>query len=198
MKPLINHNFLNHSHAFILSGIALLIGIAPAHALPGQNLKTVRQWAKESFVLPPALVYNPQYDAYTGIRTIEGGLLALYVKVRPQDQVSVQEQIVTQLNAPKLNFARNDAEGLKFIERLYTPAIADDFRTSKYVAQIGETDFYQGKKFIYTTLQQQGIRRFSLLPLSGLNQAIQRQVACQNKRCVLYQPFNPPKGEAGL
>jgi len=198
MKPLINRNFLNHSHTFILSGIALLMGVAPAHALPGQNLKTVRQWAKESFVLPPALVYNPQYDAYTGIRTIDGGLLALYVKVRPQDQVSVREQIVTQLNAPKLSFARNDAEGLKLIERLYTPAIADDFRNSKYVAQIGQTDFYQGKKFVYTTLQQQGIRRFSVMPLSELKQAIRHQVACQNDHCVVYQPFYPPKSEAGL
>jgi hypothetical protein len=198
MKPLIKHNLLKHSHAFILGSVASLMSVAPAHALPGQNLKTIRQWSKESFVLPPALVYNPQYDAYTGIRTIDGGLLALYVKVRPQDHVSVREQIVTQLGAPKLSFARNDAEGLKLIERIYTPAIADDFRTSKYVAQIGKTDFYQGKKFVYTTLQQQGIRRFNVMPLSELNQTIQRQVACQNERCVVYQPFYPLKSEAGL
>ncbi|UBF30684.1 hypothetical protein K9N68_36595 (plasmid) [Kovacikia minuta CCNUW1] len=198
MKQSIKHNFFNHSRAFLLSGVALLMGVAPAHALPGQNLKTVRQWAKESFVLPPALIYNPQYDAYTGIRTIDGGLLALYVKVRPQDQVSVREQIVTQLDKPKLSFARNDAEGLKLIERIYTPEIADDFRNSKYVAQIGQTDFYQGKRFVYTTLQQQGIRRFSIMPLSELNQSIQRQVACQNGHCVVYQPFYPPKRGAGL
>lgn len=195
MKQLFNHALIKHSRNLALGGMALLLSTTPAYALPGQNLKTVRQWAKESFVLPE-LAYNSKYDAYTGIRTIEGGLLALYVEVRPQDNTSVREQIVTQLNAPNLRFARNDAEGLELIKRIYTPEIADDFRASKFVAQVGKTDFYQGKKFAYTTLQQQSLRQFGVMPASELKQAIQRQVYCQSHNCVVYQPFYPTKSKA--
>lgn len=195
MKRSLDHkSLIQFSCNLVLGGIALLLGTAPAQALPGQNLKTIQQWAKGSFVLPPDLVYNSEYDAYTGMRTIESGLLALYVKVRPQDNVSVREQIVTQLDAPNLRFTRDNPEGLKLIERVYTPDIVEDFRTSKYVAQIGKTDFYQGNKYAYTTLEQRGIRRFSVIPISSLQQAIQSQVACQNDNCIVYQPFYPAKG----
>lgn len=195
MRQLLDYKpLIRFSCNLALSTVALLLGMTPAYALPGQNLTTIRQWAKESFVLPPNLVYNPKYDAYTGIRTVGSGLLALYVKVRPQDNVSVREQIVTQINAPDLRFARNDAEGLKLVERIYSPEIAKDFQASKFVAQIGDTDFYQGKKFAYTTLEQKGIRRFSVIPVSDLKQAIQREVSCQNNNCVVYQPFNPITG----
>ncbi|MGA7936016.1 MAG: hypothetical protein WCA35_20855 [Kovacikia sp.] len=194
MKRLLNYKSLvKSSRPLLLGGIALILGAAPVYALPGQKLDTIRRWAKESFVLPPDLVYNPEYNAYTGIRTITGGLLALYVKVRPLDNVSVREQIVMQLNEPNLRFTRNDAEGLKLIERIYNPEIAEDFRMSKYVAQVGKTDFYQGNKFVYTTFQQQGIRRFSVIPISDLKQVVQQQTACQNKNCFVYQPFIPIK-----
>lgn len=115
--------------------------------------------------------------------------MALYVKVSPQDQTSVYEQIVTQLDAPGLRFERNDAEGLSLIERIYNPQIAQDFQTSKFVAQIGNTDVYQGKKFTYTTAQAQGIQRFSVFPANSSQKVIQREISCQSNNCVVYQPF---------
>ncbi len=202
MKQLLYPNkFLIYPNKFLtlicnafLCSMALLPSATSANALPGQKLTTIRQWSSESLLLPPNLVYNPEYAAYTGMRTIEGGLLALYVKIRPQDNISVWEQVVTQVNAPNLSFARNDREGLTLIERIYSAEIAEDFRTSKYVARIGETKFYQGSQFAYTVLEQSGIRRFSVIPVSNLKQAIQREVACQTDSCVVYQPFVPVRG----
>lgn len=194
MRGFFNSKLAKFSQNLAMSGMVLLLSNTSAYALPGQNLQTIRQWAKKSFVLPPELIYNPDYDAYTGIRTIDGGMLALYVKVRPQDGVSVQEQIVTQIYEPNLTFARNNAAGLGLIERIYTPEIAKDFQTARYVAQIGSTDFYQGQEFAYVTLQQGGIRRFSVIPRSDLNQAIKQEVSCQNSNCVIYQPFKPTTG----
>jgi hypothetical protein len=178
---------------------SLLLHALPTYALPGQSLKVIRQEAKKSFVLPPNLVYNDEFDAYTGIRTIDDGVLAMYVRVRPQDQVSTQEMFVIQRKAPNLAFVRNDAEGLRLIERMYNAQIANDFRTSKYVAQIGEADFYQGKQFVYITYNQptEGIWRFSVLPLDALQTAIKREVYCQANECVGYQPFLPIRGAIG-
>lgn len=182
-----------------LGALVMLLSATPVRALPGQSLKTVREAARKSFVLPPNLVYNDEFDAYTGIRTIDEGVLAMYVKVRPQDQVSTQEMFVIQRNASKLAFARNDAEGLKLLERMYNSQIATDFRTSKYVAQIGEADFYQGKQFVYITYNQptQGTWRFSVLPLDALQTAIKQEVYCQTNECVGYQPFLPIRGATG-
>jgi hypothetical protein len=176
---------------FALGG--LLLNILPADALPGQSLEAVRQAAKESFVLPPSLVYNDDFNAYTGIRTIDDGVLAMYVKVRPQDQVSIQEIFVIERYAPRLTFARDDVEGLRMIERIYNSQIAEDFRTSKFVAQVGAADFYQGERFVYITYNQpaKGNWRFSVLPLSDLQAAVKREAYCQTNECVGYQPFSP-------
>ena len=192
MKQSLNLNPFKVLRNLACSSIALLLVSTSAHALPGQSLETVRQWAKESFVLP-SLVYNRKVDAYTGIRTIEGGLLALYVKLRPRDGVVTQEQIVSQLNAPGLAFTRNNAKGLKLIERIYNPQIAEDFRKSDYVAQVGDIDFYQGKQFVYITNRRplQGTRRLQVILVSDLRKAIEQEVFCQTNSCVSYQPFFP-------
>lgn len=192
MKRLFNRKF-KLLRNLTLSGIALLLSTAPAHALPGQNLETIREWSKKSFVLPPALVYNPDYDAYTGIRTIKDGMLALSVKVDPQDKTSVHEQVVTLLNRPGFAFTRSNLQGLKLVEQIYNPQIAEDFRTSKFVAQVGEVDFYQGDQFVYTTHNRflRGIRRFDVIPVDNLKQAIDREVFCQTNKCNVYQPLTP-------
>jgi hypothetical protein len=175
-----------------LSGSAILCTTS-AQALPGQNIETVRQEAKNSPVLP-VLVYNRQVAAYTGIRTIKDGLLALFVKVNPENRISTREQIITQVSEPGLAFTRDNVRGLEMIQRIYNPQVANDFRNSKYVAQVGKTDFYQGNMFVYITERNplEGVRRLSLVPTSDLGAAIKREQLCQIHKCVVYHPFSPP------
>lgn len=208
MKRLHSFNPLSRVRDCVLGAVALLLGSPfltflnspPAHALPGQSLEMVQQWAKDSDVLPPALVYTPDVNAYTGIRTIEQGLLALSVKVRPTDNVVLHEQIVVQLNAPNLMFSRENAEGLKLIGHIYDPQIADDFRNADYVAKVGNSDFYQGDRFVYLTEHHpsEGIHRLSVISIYDLRQAIDRAVFCQTNTCIVYRPFFPVRNQAKL
>ncbi|NJP12163.1 MAG: hypothetical protein HC866_24095 [Leptolyngbyaceae cyanobacterium RU_5_1] len=172
------------------------MGATSAHALPGQTIETVRKWAENSAILP-VLVYNRDVDAYTGLRSVPGGNLALLVKVRPEDNTSVEEQLVTIMNTPGLAFARNNAQGLEMIERMYNSQVTDDFRGSKYVGQIGNYDFYQGGKFVYIVSDglPDGIRRFHVISGDQLDEAIAQAKHCQTHKCFTYQPFLTPGAE---
>lgn len=196
MRRSLNLTRFQFLHNLLLTNLAILLYASPSLALPGQTLPQVKQWAKRSFILPATLTYNPEVDAYTGIRTVEGGLLALMVKVRPQDQVVTQEQIVTQRNLPNLELTRENAAGLKFIQRVYNAEIAEDFHRAKYVAQVGNTSFYQGQQFVYITYPRVGgIQRLKVVPTSDLTAAIEQEKSCLTHQCVVYQPFSPNRPE---
>lgn len=196
MKRLLHNKPLKFLSQLALGSVALTLGATSANALPGQDIAAIRTWTENSSMLP-ALQYNRDVNAYTGIRTIPKGNLALFVKLRPENKTSVQEQIIAQVNAPELAFARDNAKGLEMIEQIYSFQIADDFRGSKYVArinspQVGSQDFYQGDRFIYITSQdpQRGIRRLQLIPVSQLREAIAQAKYCQTHTCFSYEPFS--------
>lgn len=191
MNPFRCFNCFNMVRDLAIGSIMLLFTATSAAALPGQSLETVKQWAEASNVLPPALAYDRDVNAFTGVRTIEDGLLALSVKVRFHDNIVVREQIVVQPNVPNLAFSRESPEGLKLIERIYDAQVAEDFRKSDYVAKVGNSDFYQGDRFVYIIeqLPRQVIQQFSVIPIADLRAAIDQAVFCQMNTCVVYQPF---------
>lgn len=200
MKRLHGLNPFNLVRDCVLGSFALLLSSSSVYALPGQLLETVQQWAKESDVLPDALVYTHDVKAYTGTRTIDQGLVALSVKVRSNDKRVLHEQIVVQLNAPNLVLSRENAEGVKLIERIYDAQIADDFRNADYAAKVGNTNFYQGDRFVYITEHRpnEATQRLSVISINDLRPAIDREVFCQTNPCLVYQPFFPMRNQAGL
>lgn len=80
MNQILNTMFKSHIFylklSLAVSTLAVSLSLAPAHALPGQNIRTVVNWVKTKAMLP-ALKYNSDSHGYDGTK----GKLYFYADV---------------------------------------------------------------------------------------------------------------------
>ncbi len=116
-----------------------------ANALPGQPIKRELQWAQNHPILPK--LTEDGYGRYNGITSFEGGQLEFTIS--PSDGPVEKEWLLYRHDNQYLVFTKTEPEALRLLERIYDRTIADDFRNSQYVTQVGSNKFYKGRKFAY-------------------------------------------------
>ncbi len=152
-------------------GIALNL-ILPVSALPGQNLKTAIQWARNHPLIQNLSNHDYPYSCkdFKGkyIQTYRGNYLRYFVYVHADNHFSLTDIIFE-----KIYFYQEDK--IKLLTDIYGWKIAEDFQNSKYVANIytyGEHyKFYRGKRFAYIV---EGVKFnfLYLLRLEDFNDAV--------------------------
>lgn len=166
-----------------------------ALALPGQSVSTVVQWSQNHPILPKLkreiaeLSGQPYYISET---KIDAGTVVLNVSPADNNDTKVAEETIafrTPQPATVFDFNRTNTKGLSLVERIYSRAIANDFRTSKYVARVEypnrDLRFYQGRLFSYVTIRfkdasepGEHFYHFTMMPLKGLATEVSNEQVC--------------------
>jgi hypothetical protein len=162
-----------------LSVCAIALTIAPANALPGQNINTVLKWAKTRPQLS-ALKYNSEAHGYEG----RNANLYFYVNTTSQNGIVTKEGI-TVSDDPSIKFTTNNAKGIKLLQNIYNSEIANDFRNSRSVAKVGRDTFSRGQKFAYITAAVQNGTNLQIISLNNLQSEINNAKYCQTHQCDL-------------
>lgn len=162
-----------------LSVFAIALTVAPANALPGQNINTVLNWAKTRPQLS-ALKYNSEANGYEG----RNGNLYFYVNTTSQNGTVTKEGITVSKD-PSIKFTTNNAKGMKLLQNIYNSEIANDFRNSRSVAKVGRNTFHSGQKFAYITADVQGGTNLQIISLNNLQGEIKNAKYCQTHQCDL-------------
>jgi hypothetical protein len=174
---MIRSNNFDFKLSIALSTLALSLSLAPANALPGQNIKTVVNWAKTRAALP-ALKYNSESHGYDGTK----GKLYFYADVTSQKGTVTKEGITVSGEA-SLKFTQKNSKAVKLIQNIYNSNIANDYQKSRNVIKIGRDQFSRGQKYAYITAEVQGGSSFQIIPLSSLQEAINNAKFCQTNQC---------------
>jgi hypothetical protein len=132
-------NKFNFLSTAALSVLAIALTVAPANALPGQNINTVLKWAKTRPQLS-ALKYNSEAHGYEG----RNGNLYFYVNATSQNGAVTKEGI-TVSDDPSIKFTTNNAKGMKLLQNIYNSEIANDFVILVLSPKSVETTFIAGK-----------------------------------------------------
>jgi hypothetical protein len=162
-----------------VSALAMVFAIAPAYALPGQNINTVIKWAKTKAQLP-TLKYNSEAHGYGGTK----GNLYFYADV-PAENGTVAKEGVTVSGDSSLKFTTKNAKAVKLLQNIYNSNIATDFRESRYITKVGRDQFARGKKYGYITAEVQGGTNLQIIPLNKLQGEIDNAKYCQTHQCDL-------------
>ncbi|AFY30994.1 hypothetical protein Cal7507_0499 [Calothrix sp. PCC 7507] len=162
-----------------MSTLAVSLAIAPANALPGQNIKTVLNWAKTKPQLP-TLTYSSEAHGYGGNK----GNLYFYADV-PEQNGTVTKEGITFSGDSSIKFTTKNAKALKLLENIYSSNIANDFQKSRYVTKVGRDQFYRGQKYGYITAAVQNGTNLQIIPLSKLQEFIDSAKYCQTHQCDL-------------
>lgn len=164
---------------------------APAQAVPGDSVQTVKNWVKQHSLLSPLsrdIAELSGLPFYTSNAKLSNGTLVFSMSPDRQDKVSQRETIAFGTPQPFAGFTR---QNLSLIQQIYSAAIANDFRTSQYVAQVDynpvENRYFRGKRFAYrTTAFKQATEgrkyyHFTVIPLKDLNGSIQGDRQCRQQ-----------------
>lgn len=162
-----------------LSVLAIALTVAPANALPGQNINTVLNWARTRPQLS-ALKYNSEAHGYEG----RNGNLYFYVNTTSQNGTVTKEGI-TVSGDPSIKFTTNNAKGVKLLQNIYNSEIANDFRNSRSVTKVGRDNFHRGQKFAYITADVKGGTNLQIISLNNLQTEIKNAKYCQTHQCDL-------------
>jgi hypothetical protein len=162
-----------------LSVCAIALTVAPANALPGQNIKTVLNWAKTRPQLS-ALKYNSETHGYGG----RNGNLYFFVNTTSQNGTVTKEGI-TVSDDPSIKFTTDNAKGVKLLQNIYNSEIANDFRNSRSVTKVGRDNFHRGQKFAYITAAVQNGTNLQVISLNNLQSEINNAKFCQTHQCDL-------------
>ena len=161
-------------YRLVISTLALAFPSIKVYALPGENAKTLVDWAKHHSILS-ALTFHQDPDPYYHSEGILRGSSLLFNAVvnSPNGRV-VKEQTVL-VDSP-IDFTPNNTDGLDVVRQIYNRRIADDFRTSQ---NMGE-GFYKGRTFAYYTGRYNGNSPyFTVIPLTKLSEEIKYHRWCQ-------------------
>ncbi|MFN6495725.1 MAG: hypothetical protein RMX65_001480 [Nostoc sp. DedQUE01] len=175
------NNKFNLLHFAALSTLAITFAVAPANALPGQNINTVLSWVKTKPQLP-TLEYGHETLTYYGSKSN----LSFYVTV-PQ-KIVTQESISVNGDS-KLKFTKKNVKAVKLLQDIYGSNIANDFKNSRYVTKVAHEQFYRGQKFAYSasdfeaTTGAPSISELQIIPLNNLQENIDSAKYCQTNQC---------------
>ncbi|MBC1223793.1 hypothetical protein GNF10_22515 [Nostoc sp. UCD121] len=167
----------NYLFNVALSAIAVILAIAPANALPEQNISTVVKWAKTRSQLP-TLRYNSEAHGYEGTK----GNLYFYADVTSQNGI-VNKEGITVSGDKRLKFTTKNANAVKLLQNIYNSNIANDFQKSRYITKVGRDQFYRGQKFAYIAAEVQGGSSLQIIPLNKLQEFIDNAKYCQTNQC---------------
>ncbi|MBW4560748.1 MAG: hypothetical protein KME32_06225 [Mojavia pulchra JT2-VF2] len=162
-----------------LSGLALVLTVAPANALPGQHINTVVNWTKAKAQLP-TLKYNSEAHGYDGRK----GKLYFYVNVTSQNGTVTKEGITISGDS-NVKFTKKNARTVQLIQDIYNSNVANDFSKSRSITKVGRDQFYAGNKFAYIAAEVQGGSAFQIINLSSLQGEIDNARYCQTNQCDL-------------
>jgi hypothetical protein len=171
-----NNFYLKLSAALSTLTLSLSL-LAPANALPGQNIKTVVNWAKTRATLP-AIKYNSESHGYDGTK----GKLYFYADVTSQNGTVTKEGITVSGDS-SLKFTQKNSTAVKLIQNIYNSSIANDYQKSRNLIKIGRDQFSRGQKYAYITAEVQGGSAFQIISLSNLQEAINNAKFCQTNQC---------------
>ncbi len=169
-------NFIYH---VAVSTLAVGLALAPANALPGQNIKTVLDWAKTKPRLP-TLTYSSEVSSYTGNKEN----LHFYVNVPNQNGIVTKEGITISSDS-SIKFTTKNTKALKLLENIYSSNVAKDFQKSRYVTKVGRDQFYRGQKYGYVAAAVQNGTNLQIISLNNLEEAIKNAKFCQTHQCDL-------------
>jgi hypothetical protein len=133
-----------------LSALIVALGIAPANAIPGQNVSSFLKWVKSNPQLP-AVKYNndsPGNEGYDGRK----GNLYFYAGVTSRQGTITIEGVVISGDS-SIKFSRQNAKAIKIIRGIYGSKIANDFSNSQYIVKVKEYSFLRGKQYGYSVAQ---------------------------------------------
>lgn len=170
---------INKLFSATVSALAIVLAVAPANALPGQNINTVIKWAKTKSQLP-ALTYSSEAHGYGGTK----GNLYFYADVTSPNGTVTKEGITVSGDS-SLKFTTKNSQAVNLLRNIYNSNIANDFQKSRYMTKIGRDQFYRGTSFAYITAQVQGGSAFQIIPLRDLQGAINNAKYCQTHECDL-------------
>ncbi|WP_414568786.1 hypothetical protein [Nostoc sp. CCY 9925] len=177
-------NKFNLLHFATLSTLAITFAVAPANALPGQNINTVLSWLKTKPQLP-TLEYGHETLIYYGTKAN----LSFYVTVHESNQRIVTHETISINGDSKLKFTKKNVKAVKLLQDIYGSNIANDFKNSRYVTKVAHEQFYRGQKFAYSasdfeaTADAPSISGFQIIPLNNLQQNIDSAKYCQTNQC---------------
>ncbi|WP_017654404.1 hypothetical protein [Fortiea contorta] len=174
---MLESNKFNLIYSAAISALALSLAIAPAHALPGQSIKTVLTWAKTKPQLP-ALVYSSEARGYNGTKKN----LYFYVAV-PSQNGTVTKEGITVSGDSSIKFTKKNAKAVKLVQDIYTANISNDFQKSKLLTTVGRDQFYQGQKYGYIAAEVEGGTNLQIIKLNDLQGAIKNAKFCQTNQC---------------
>jgi hypothetical protein len=172
-------NKFNLLYCAAVSTLALGLAITPAHALPGQSVKTVLNWAKTKPQLP-TLTYSEEVYSYNGTK----GKLHFYASVTAKNGTVTLEGI-TISGDPSFSFTQKNAKAWKLVRDIYNANIANDFQKSRYVTTVGRDQFYRGQNYAYIAAKVQNGTNLRIIPLKSLQPEINNARYCQTHQCDL-------------
>jgi hypothetical protein len=179
---MVGSNKLTFTRYCVLSTMAIVLAIAPANALPGQNINTVLKWVKTKPQLPPALEYGQETQTYYGTKKN----LTMHISV---SQDIVRSESISINGDSQTKFTQKNAKAVKLLQDIYGSNIANDFKNARYVTKVANTHFFRGQKFAYTasddegTANNSGYSGLEIIPLNKLQENIDNTKFCQTHLC---------------
>ncbi|MBD2437024.1 hypothetical protein [Nostoc sp. FACHB-110] len=174
-----NSNKFNLFIFAALSSLAVVLGITPANALPGQNINAVIKWSKTKPQLP-SLTYSSEAHGYSGTK----GNLYFYVDV-PSENGIVTKEGITVSGDSSIKFTTKNSKSVKLIQTIYNNNIANDFSQSRRITKVGRDHYYRGKKYAYILAEVEGGSAFQIIKLQQLQTEIDSAKYCQTHQCDL-------------
>jgi hypothetical protein len=177
---------------YLATAFSLALSLtAPARAIPGDSVQTVKTWVTQHSLLSPlkrGVSELSNLPFYTSEAKLPNGTLVFSMSPDRQDKISQKETIALSATQPFAGFTR---QNLAVIQQIYGGTIASDFRAAQYVANVDynmlENRFFRGKQFAYrtTTFKQpsDGKRfyHFTVLSLKDLNGEISSDRQCRKQ-----------------
>lgn len=138
-----------------LSALIVALGIAPANAIPGQNVSSFLKWVKSNPQLP-AVKYDNQFPSYEGYNgaNYHGRKDNLYFHARAtsrQGTITIESVVIS--DDSSIKFSRHNPKAIKIIRGIYGSKIANDFSSSQYFVEVDEYSFLRGKQYGYAVSQ---------------------------------------------
>lgn len=158
-----------------------------AYALPGQPIAQTVQWSKNHPLIGKLLLQTKYGDSADYIAEGETAAANFSLNIFLDKASRVDIEIIDYRPKPNqpapLSFERANHNGLLLLEQVYGKALADDFRTAKYVRKVKDNAswdnyFYLGKKYAYGCMNNPSdkIHHFTLIKKENLQKYIQTMI----------------------
>jgi hypothetical protein len=170
---------------------SFLIFPSQSWAVPGQLISEAVRWSA-NHPLISKLMFQEKYEDeadYVAEGETTDAKFSLNIWLDKANRINTENiDYRPKAKSTPLNFERSNYNGVFFLEQMYGKAIAEDFKSARYVRRVKDNlqwdnHFYLGKQFAYSCMNNagEGIFHFTLIKRENMNTYIQSMIDYREK-----------------